>query len=184
MAVSNTHRVSPIPRPVKAPLRGACVDVSLDVVWHCPTRRSKRVARSYKQGQSDSSSSETLCSPFSSTRSPAATAVAELARGGGIVRVRVGVGPNIAWRGHASRRDQRSSEHAARRSRADVVAAFGDASCARRGTWGPVRLGTEVSGWVGSTRIAGTHLEYNVETDWNVSRGSLNQAVVSLRLRK
>ena len=30
------------PRPVKAPLRGACVDVSLDVVWYCPTRRSNR----------------------------------------------------------------------------------------------------------------------------------------------
>ena len=139
MAVSTTHRVSPITRSVKAPLRGACVGVSLDVVRYCPTRRRNRVGQFYKLGESDFSSSETVCLPCSSTRSPAATADAELARGGGTLRGRVGVGPDVAWRGHASRRDERPSGHEARRSRAEVAAAFGDASRARRGTWG--RLG-------------------------------------------
>ena len=91
-------------------------------------------------------------------------------RSDGYLRVRVGVGPEVAWRGHASRRDQRSRIHEARRSRADGAATFGDVSRDRRGTWGWGWLYARVGDVVGRAGMVETHFECKIPTGQNVSQ--------------
>lgn len=80
-------------------------------------------------------------------------------RSDGYLRVRVGIGPEVAWRGHASRR-----------SRADGAATFGDVSRDRRGTWGWGWLYARVGDVVGRAGMVKTHFECKIPTGQNVSR--------------